>query len=220
MTETLDLFAGTPARHDPGGRVRLKVEAGIQSTAVFSPCDRYRYRLERRWSDAPLCMFLMMNPSTADIQIDDPTCRAAREFAKLWGFGGLIVSNTFAYRSTAPGGLLQIDDPVGPENDAHILQAAHDSGRIIAAWGLPPKKLRWRGAAVAAMLGAAGFPLLCLKTNGDGSPAHPLYIARKTLPYPYTGRPPEAAAASVTSVAPVAPAVPAHPVSRLLFDAL
>ena len=67
----------TPAKpkHDPGGKVRLTLAADVKSTAVFGgKSQEYRYRLVRTWDDAkPHAMFVMMNPSTADPLVDDPT---------------------------------------------------------------------------------------------------------------------------------------------------
>lgn len=47
-------------------------------------------------------MFIMLTPSTADADTDDPTIRRCIGFAKSSGFGGLYVGNLFAYRSTQP----------------------------------------------------------------------------------------------------------------------
>ena len=40
-------------------------------TAVLSPCGTYRYRLGRTWlGDRPAAVFVMLNPSTADVRGD------------------------------------------------------------------------------------------------------------------------------------------------------
>src|SRR5438270_2376466 len=44
---------------------------------------------------------------------DDPPLLG---FAKSWGFGGVEVVNLFAYRTTDPGELRRVADPVGAEN--------------------------------------------------------------------------------------------------------
>src|SRR3546814_16904510 len=65
--------------------------------------------LWRIWDDTkPQCMFIMLNPSTADADLDDPTIRRCIGFAKSWGYGGLQVCNLFAYRSTEPRELLKV----------------------------------------------------------------------------------------------------------------
>lgn len=197
MTDTPDLLGhvGPAPRpqdlHDPGGRVRLAVrDAGIVSRAVFSDCGAYRYLLERRWDGQPfgapgLCGWLMMNPSTADEQVDDPTVRRSRDFARRWGHGGIVVLNVFAFRATKPAMLLSTEDPVGPENDATIAAWAARVDRLIAAWGQPPPRLGWRAAQIEALLGKAGVRAMALKIAANGQPWHPLYVRGDTQPIPW-----------------------------------
>ncbi|WP_313522440.1 DUF1643 domain-containing protein [Shinella sp.] len=150
------------------------------SSAILSDCGQYRYRLERRWdSGLPLVAFIMLNPSTADAEQDDPTIRRCIGFAKTWGYGGLVVGNLFALRSTDPKALYGHADPIGRDNDAHLLSIAGECHQVIAAWGTHGA-LGSRGAEVATMLN--GFNLSLLKRTAGGFPGHPLYIAAATIP--------------------------------------
>jgi hypothetical protein len=176
--------------HDPGGKVRLKVGGEVVSRAEFSADGRYRTVLERRWDGRPfgspgVCAWIMMNPSTADETVDDPTVRRARDFTRRWGFGAMVVLNAFALRATKPTMLLECEDPVGPGNDAAIADWAARADRVVVAWGLPPKKLRGRATELAAILARAGAKPLALKVTADGQPGHPLYIAGDTEPKPW-----------------------------------
>ncbi|MGY4802018.1 DUF1643 domain-containing protein [Teichococcus aerofrigidensis] len=188
-----DLFPGAlrpQDRHDPGGKVRLAVSGDVVSRAVFSDCGRYRTVLERRWDGKPFgtpgCVaWIMMNPSTADEQMDDPTVRRCRDFTRRWGYGAMLVLNIFALRATSPAMLLRAEDPVGPGNDAAIGEGAARAETVIAAWGLPPRPLRGRGPEVAALLRAAGIAPLALRITQSGQPGHPLYIAGDTRPVPW-----------------------------------
>lgn len=134
----------------------------------------YRYTLSRMWdATRPQVAFVMLNPSTADAHQDDPTIRRCVGFAKQWGFGRLAVVNLFAYRATRPADLLIADDPVGEDNDAHLLNACRASETIVCAWGNHGAH-RGRDAAVCALL--EDFPLMCLGLTQRGQPRHPLYV--------------------------------------------
>ena len=155
--------------------------------AILSPCRRYRYRLSRAWgSFEHRCAFLMVNPSTADETWDDPTVRKCVGFARRWGFGALDVVNLFAWRSTDVTALLTVEDPVGPDNDEHVIRALDEAHRVVFAWGKHNKRV---SALVSRryeqlVTGTAWRPPLevtgTLGRNGDGSPRHPLMLAYTT----------------------------------------
>lgn len=152
--------------------------------AVISPCGRYRYRLWRRWGAAPAACFIMLNPSTADADVDDPTIRRCIAFAKRWGCGGIRVVNLFAWRATDPAALVQARrdgfDIAGAYNHVHLVSATGDAGRVIAAWGAHPlARDRW---IYAARWLRPGTDVACLGTTKDGSPRHPLYVRGDTNP--------------------------------------
>ena len=44
--------------------------------AVISPCEKYRYKLTRKWADGLEVLFVMLNPSTADAFHADSDDRA------------------------------------------------------------------------------------------------------------------------------------------------
>lgn len=88
-----------------------------QSGADFSPCQRYRYKLWRKWGNGDLVNFLMLNPSTADAVQNDPTVERCERRARQLGFDGLIVTNLFAFRATDPRTLKAAPDPIGFPRD-------------------------------------------------------------------------------------------------------
>lgn len=65
----------------------------LTSSAALSPDGIYRYNLTRTWGAGPIATFLMLNPSTADADVDDPTIRRCLGFAKSWGCSSLRVAN-------------------------------------------------------------------------------------------------------------------------------
>ena len=159
---------------------------------MFSPCGRYRYLLTRNWDPGrPAVGFVMLNPSTADHTVDDPTIRRCVDFARRWGFGELRVANLFATRASNPTALLDTvaagGDPVGPENPAHLasMTAAHS---VVLAWGANADAVHGAAypAQVAAELVAAGASVFHLGRCADGSPRHPLYLPGDTRLTPWT----------------------------------
>lgn len=130
-----------------------------------------------------MVVFVMLNPSTADADRDDPTIRRCIGFASREGAAGLSVVNLYAYRATRPGDLWAAPDPVGAENDsvlARVLREASAQGwPVIAAWGSHARPDRARHLADLASI--CGARLLALGVTRDGSPRHPLYL-RKDAP--------------------------------------
>lgn len=152
--------------------------------ANISVCGCYRYWLSRVWDASRPCgAWVMLNPSTADASVDDPTIRRIVGFAQSWGWGGAKVFNLFALRSPKPSTLADHPDPIGPDNDRH-LQSIPQQQPVIAAWGQWGDHLD-RARRVCAMLDAAGATLQCLGLNKGGSPKHPLYVPGDVRPAPY-----------------------------------
>lgn len=153
--------------------------------ALFSEGRTHRFRLWIRWNHAlPMFMFIGINPSTADEIRNDPTVERMERRARTTGYGGLYVGNVFAFRSTKPGGILTVDDPVGEGNDDHICRMAQDSAMVLCGWGKPASHMG-RGVAVEKMLRSlvtVAHKLHALEINADGSPRHPLYVSYTTKP--------------------------------------
>lgn len=155
--------------------------------AEISPCGRYRYSLTRRWAaTGPVCVFTMLNPSTADAEIDDSTIRKCIGFARAIGCVALHVVNLYAYRSTDPERLWRADDPIGPDNESYLLKAAQlardTDGRLIVAWGTNARLERVM--QVVDRL-AAIMPLECLRLTKHGTPEHPLFLPKSSRPQPW-----------------------------------
>jgi hypothetical protein len=153
--------------------------------AVFSPCNKYRYRLWRVWNEqAQPAVFVMLNPSTADEIVNDPTVERCERRAHAMGFGGLRVANIFALRSTDPDALYGHPDPVGEDNDRAILESISGAGIVICAWG-GHGKLNNRGQDVLDLIRSAGVTPHFLVLNNDGTPKHPLYVGYGIQPSPW-----------------------------------
>lgn len=152
----------------------------MKGKTIFSPCRAYRYTLWREWIGGEgYAMFVGLNPSTADETQDDPTIRRCIAFAKAWGYAGLCMTNLFAFRATDPKVMKAAGDPVGPENDRHLLIAGAGAGVIVAAWGANGTH-RGRDSEVRWLLPR----LQCLSLTKDGHPGHPLYLRKTLTPTP------------------------------------
>ena len=160
------------------------------AVAVFSPCGRYRWWLERRWDpQRPALLFIGLNPSRADSERDDPTLRRLQGFARAWGYGGLEVLNLFARISATPVALRRCADPVGAENDRWLdqrLRALPAEAAVWLGWG-NGGVWRARDQQVLALIGrvlppVGGTPLLALGLTAGGQPRHPLYAPGDAQP--------------------------------------
>ena len=189
--------------------------------AVISACGTYRYRLWREWRNHPApaqwdlwteddgspcvdgageqlgeplaCVFVMLNPSTADGEEDDPTIRRCVGFAKSLGFDRLEVINLFAFRATNPAELLKLghaDEPWGVDNEAHVARALHLAGMIVCAWGAHGGHLG-QGETMLGWLERHNYreaPIAALALTQHGHPRHPLYLPSHPTLVPFNGR--------------------------------
>lgn len=159
--------------------------------AVFSGDRLHRYVLWRLWNARVpgethlprYAMVIGLNPSTADEQHDDPTVRRCINYAKSWGYDGLVMTNLFAYRATNPHVMFGAADPIGPENDDWLVQLAQNAALVVAAWGVHGT-FRGRAAHVTRLL-APHAPLHCISTTRAQQPGHPLYLRGDLVPRPY-----------------------------------
>lgn len=161
-------------------------------SAIFDETQKYRYYLTRPPSTSidfrPIeikpVAFVMLNPSTADAEQDDPTIRRCRGFAERWGSAGLIVVNLFGLRSTDPKGLRTEEWPVGTLNLRYILEAGLNAHKIVCAWGNHGEYMN-QGAMVKRLLLEKFQQLWCFGITQTKQPIHPLYqpYDRSLIPF-------------------------------------
>lgn len=150
----------------------------VEHGATLSECRQYRYQLWRVWDEEkPYLNIIGLNPSTADEHTDDATIRRCVGFARDWGYGGLYMTNLFAWRDTKPAKMKKAAEPIGKDNDYWLRWTAGLAGMAVAAWGIHGT-FKERDKAVIAMLPT----LHCFGTNDDGTPKHPLFLPKITTP--------------------------------------
>lgn len=155
----------------------------MKKSAKISPCGQYRYTLRRNWQGkdeaTKSVAFVMLNPSVADGENDDPTLKRVIGFAKQNGFNDVLVVNLFALISSDPKRLQTHDDPIGEDNEIYLRHAVKNYGVVILAWGAEPI------AESEALNFLSEFTddldrFKCLGRNKNGSPKHPLYLSKAT----------------------------------------
>lgn len=153
----------------------------MKSSALFSSDRIYRYELWRIWDELlPYCMFIGLNPSTADETKDDNTVRRCILYSQKWGYGALCMTNIFAFRETDPKIMMNYKEPIGPENNNTLKKLSEKAGIIIAAWGKYGNYLNRQKEIINLIP-----DLYCLKKNKDGSPSHPLYLKKDLIPFKF-----------------------------------
>lgn len=157
--------------------------------AIFSSCGLFRYRLERQVQlTGVVFAYFGVNPSTAGAEIEDHTTMKWGGFALRNGARAYIAGNPFAFRATDVRALASAEDPVGPDNDAHIADIIRDADVLVPCWGNRmklPRVLRPRLDVLTGMLHASGKPVRVFGFTRGGDPLHPLMLGYETRLEPW-----------------------------------
>lgn len=154
----------------------------ILAGAEFSSCRSYRYALWRIWDvGLPLVMFVGLNPSTANESENDATIKSVCRIAKSNNYGGVYMMNCFAYISTDPYALAQLEyTPLSEHyiaNEQWLKQVAAQCKDVVFAWGnFSIIQAYGRDDILSKMFPQA----MALQLNKNGSPKHPLYCRKDT----------------------------------------
>lgn len=176
--------------------VEVRKGAVVSDPEDGYPLGRYRYRLTRTWRSPdllgddfgrkPWLPFIMLNPSTADAGVDDPTIRRCVGIAVREGYTGIAVLNLYAHRATKPAAMFAATgDIVGPDNERRLRNllrwAKAIDTPVVAAWGVHarPERVRWLLDQEAA------DNLVCLGWTQAGQPRHPLMVKGDTPLVPW-----------------------------------
>lgn len=155
-------------------------------SAVISKCGNYRYRLDRQITfkePGNGILFIGVNPSTADAEVDDQTIKKMKGFATKWCCDHFTVVNLFAYRSTDVNELAKIEDPEGPLNGFYVQQALDQAKVIVPCWGSRHKlpKVLWPHVSSFMFdLRMSEKVIRCFGKTKSGDPKHPLILGYQT----------------------------------------
>ncbi len=197
----------------PRCRPHRPLQLQVSGVAEISACGTYRWSLQRWWAEGlpdttRMLPWIMLNPSTADAHVDDPTLKRIIAWSWRWGFDGLLVVNLFPYLSSKPTELREwlrwaerrdwdARDSIWANWDqAAKLLAPFDAA--MAAWGSPPGPFGYETQLAAeGLLDRCNAParlrnptlhrrgvlsLFCLGETGAGDPTHPMARGRHRVP--------------------------------------
>lgn len=169
----------------------------MHRAASISKCGAYRFSLHRTWkeNDTKRVVWLMLNPSTADAEVDDPTIRRCIGYAKDWGFDGITVVNLFPLRTPSPDVLAETMRRAPEPTDILKMNISYVESEcswnspalVMAAWGTNGALLR-RNKLVIDRLTALGVSLHVLGLTEDRHPKHPLYLKKDLKPVLWNGK--------------------------------
>ena len=156
--------------------------------AIISDCGKYRYELHREWDKKKRkVLFIMLNPSTADGLNNDLTTIRCINFAKKWGYGGIMIGNIYPFRAKRPKDLRKWIKGYGDlynfneceDNKNHVADMAEQADMIVCARGCNhPGIPEW-----VEELGDLFYLELC---KDDITPKHPLgNLSKDAIPTNY-----------------------------------
>jgi hypothetical protein len=161
-------------------------DSASENTPKSARCNPELYRADR--SSRPRkrgalhkIAWIGLNPSTADEVTLDQTLASVCRYSRKWGFSEVVMLNLFAFRATDPRNLRRAINPIGPDNDEHLVAEVRHADRIIACWGDHGRFLE-RDRQVSDLLGVS---FECLFRNRSGAPHHPLYLKSRITPKPF-----------------------------------
>ena len=160
--------------------------------AIISDCGKYRYELHREWDkDKKKVLFIMLNPSTADSDNNDLTTIRCMNFAKKWGYGGIMIGNIYPFRTKKPKDLRvwkkerakHFGYSYHKKNQNHVHDMIVKVDLVVCAWG-------GNHPGIPDFLEIGEYPLKklhYLELCDDGiTPKHPLgNLSKDLLPKQY-----------------------------------
>lgn len=154
--------------------------------------------LWRCWGDefnrpaaVPHALWVCLNPSTAGAKAEDQTTLKIRGFTERMGLRAYVLMNLYDLRATDPRELYAAERkgvPLAlPGNFRAIAAAARAAAAVVCAWGRHGNALPMGGSALLQHLAVECLSgkLRALRTNVDGTPAHPLMLPFSLKPVPY-----------------------------------
>ena len=147
----------------------LSINNNILRKAKFSIDKKHRYELSRHWDLSKSdILFIMLNPSIPNEDIDDPTIKRLISFTREFKHGGFFVANLFTY-ITPYSKTLDTSIGLTKLNLKTIKNLVNKVDEVIYAWGNSIKE-------PLELKNLVKNPK-CFGKNLNGTPKHPLYLS-------------------------------------------
>lgn len=168
-------------QHDPGGRRIIRLPDGVVSNAEFSEDQRFRQKLMRDWTaegqESRTILWIGMNPSTANIDFNDPSCHREFLFSRQWGYTSYLKGNILDYRATRPRDIPRdLEAARTPRNLEAITEMVADAECVVIAHGNMLKRHQPAIDDVLHVVAQNRVPMFCLGQTAKGFPRHVLRI--------------------------------------------
>jgi hypothetical protein len=135
-----------------------------------------RYYLRISWDKSkPILGYLLLNPSTANEDDDDPTSRFLKAFAESKGFGSIIIVNVISFIEHKSEVLDIYDYRSDPKNLRYIRRMLRQSDQVVVGRGKKGKRVASR---LRYLLNNYHEKLHYFRDNKDKSPTQPTYMIR------------------------------------------
>lgn len=90
------------------------------------------------------------------------------------------MANLFAFVHTQRHEMMKASDPIGKDNDSHLIRLVSGAGLVVAPWGNEGRHLK-RSTTVRQLLPES---TMCFVLNATGEPKHPLYMKNDSVLIP------------------------------------
>lgn len=180
----------------------LEAPVSVQGSAKFARDGTLRMELRRWWVSSPQrwAAWLMLNPSVAAADRNDPTAQRVTHFTRSWGYDGWIGVNLYPFISSTPEAMWswanwQSHGPAWDVRDdllsnlQHIETVARNVQLRVVAFGAAPvyHDEAWLEQCVEAFsqptdLKEADETLYCLGVNSLKQPLHPMARGKWRVP--------------------------------------
>lgn len=157
--------------------------------AIFDEADEdvpRRCLLWRTWDiTKPLVLFVLLYPGTADGDVDDANVKRCLSYARLWNFGGLELVSLYSVQVEHAAGLFTFKDPIGLDNDRHVVEAAQRAPYVVCAWGASAGSKRVEEVLRKIQGRASEAKLHHLGLDTKNQPQHLMRAATLQQPIPW-----------------------------------